>query len=145
MDTFVKIRKFSSDDIYDVIELLQDVSKYRPKASDIPALAEAFHTQKYCHAYVAFFDNRIIGFGSLFILNRVRGGKSGVIEDMAVSTEVRGKGIGRKIMDALLHEARSLGCFKVSLETSPAAKSFYASVGFSSAGQTMSILLQKHE
>lgn len=139
------IRRFSPSDIYDVIELLQDVSDFRPDPSVIPEIAEDFHCQTNCHAYVATSDQRLVGFGSIFILNRVRGGRSAVIEDMVVSADVRGHGIGRKIIDALLHEARSVGCFKVSLETSSAAKSFYTAIGFASAGQTMSILLKTNK
>ncbi|GAB3186929.1 GNAT family N-acetyltransferase [Hydrogenophaga aquatica] len=142
MNAHVTIRKFEPADIGTVINLLQDVSDYRPNAEAILSLAEAFATQPDCHACVAVWNNRLVGFGSVFVISRVRGGRSGIVEDMVVAKDMRGKGIGRLILSALLDEARKLGCFKVSLESAAAAQPFYAANGFVASGQIMKILIQ---
>ena len=135
------LRPFADDDIEAVIDLLQDVSAYRPPANTVADLARRFTQVGNCHACVAVLDGRVVAFGSLFVLQRVRGGNSGVIEDVVVSKEVRGQGIGRRVVENLLECARASECFKVSLEASTSAEPFYQSTGFVPAGQVMKFLL----
>jgi ribosomal protein S18 acetylase RimI-like enzyme len=57
------------------------------------------------------------------------------IHDIAVSPAARGKGIGRKLLEAVEAEARALGCGKVTLEVrsdNQRAMALYRSVGFKS-------------
>lgn len=131
------LRAFAADDVKQVIDLLQDVSPFRPAEDSLAELARCFAAQADCYACVAVAGEEVIGFGALFILNRVRGGRSGVIEDMVVSASMRGRGVGRMILASLLEEARSRGCFKVSLESSAAAEPFYKAAGFEAAGKVM--------
>ena len=137
----VNVRAFVPEDMDAVIDLLQDVSVYRPAAQTVSALADAFAAQADCHAFVAVRDGMLVAFGSVFVLNRVRGGRSGIIEDVVVAPDVRGQGVGRLIVDALVAAARARGCFKVSLEAAASARPFYAAGGFEAGGQTMRILL----
>lgn len=137
----VHIRTFMPEDMSAVIDILQDLSAYRPAVESVPALAEAFVAQADCHACVATQGGRVIAFGSIFILNRVRGGRSGIIEDVVVAPDVRGQGVGRQLIDALVAAARRRGCFKVSLEAAASAQAFYEAGGFHVGGQTMRVLL----
>lgn len=131
------VRPFVPDDIAPVVELLQDVSAFRPAPDSVAELVRCFAQQADCYACVAAHDGEVVGFGSLFILNRVRGGRSGVIEDMVVADALRGRGVGRKVLTRLLEEARARGCFKVSLEASISAEPFYKAAGLQVAGQVM--------
>jgi GNAT superfamily N-acetyltransferase len=137
----VNIREFVPEDMDAVIDLLQDVSAYRPALQAVKTLAEAFAAQADCYACVAMRDGRLVAFGSVFVLKRVRGGRSGIIEDVVVAPDVRGQGAGRLIVNALVAAARVRGCFKVSLEAAASAQPFYAGSGFEVGGQTMRILL----
>ena len=83
----------------------------------------------------------MLGFGSVFFLKRVRGGRSAIIEDVVVDANVRGHGIGRLLIGRLVDVARLRGCFKVSLEAAVLAESFYESAVFRSAGKVMKISL----
>lgn len=141
MTKLVSIRAFVPEDIGLVIDLLQDVSTYRPATINVTEQAKAFAAQADCHACVAIRNGRLIAFGSVFVLNRVRGGRSGIIEDVVVAPDMRGQGVGRQLIDALVAAARARGCFKVSLETAALAQPFYVAGGFESGGQTMRILL----
>ncbi len=141
MTALVSVRAFVPEDMEAVIDLLQHVSAYRPAAQTVPALADAFAAHADCHACVAVRGGRLVAFGSVFVLNRVRGGRSGIIEDVVVAPDVRGQGVGRLIVDALVAAARARGCFKVSLEAAALAQPFYAAGGFEAGGQTMRILL----
>lgn len=136
----VSIRAFEREDMGAVIDLLQDVSIYLPAADTMPALAEAFVAQSDCLACVATQDGRLIGFGSVFVLNRVRGGRAGIIEDVVVAADLRGQGVGRQIVDVLLSAARARGCFKVSLEAAISAQQFYCASGFARVGQVMRLV-----
>lgn len=141
MTSPVTVRAFVPGDIDVVIDLLQDVSAYRPPADTVLLLAKAFAVQPCCYACVAVQDGRPIGFGSVFFLNRLRGGVSAIIEDVVVAESFRGYGIGRIILNALLEAARLRGGFKVTLEASPSAEKFYCAAGFIEAGRIMKFLL----
>ena len=43
---------------------------------------------------------------------------------MFVASDVRGQGVGRKIVQELVSTAQVRGCFKVSLESAESAESF---------------------
>jgi GNAT superfamily N-acetyltransferase len=137
----VTVRAFVPEDIDVVIELLQDVSAYRPPADTVLLLAKTFAVQPNCYACVAVQDGRPIGFGSVFFLNRLRGGVSASIEDVVVAESFRGRGLGQNILSALLDAARVRGSFKVTLEASPSAEKFYCAAGFVKAGGIMKFML----
>lgn len=137
MKANVSLRPFAPEDAEQVVELLQNISAYRPDSEKVPLLANIFAGQQESYACVAVHGGCVVGFASLFVLSRVRGGCSAVIEDMAVSTKMRGHGIGRLILEDLLAQARKRGCFKVSLESSEMAEQFYRTAGFNIDGHVM--------
>jgi GNAT superfamily N-acetyltransferase len=137
MKANISFRPFTTEDAEQVFELLQDVSAYLPDPSKVLELGNNFANQKHSYACVALHGGRVVGFGSLFVLSRIRGGRSAIIEDMAVSFEVRGQGVGRSIVEYLLVQARKEGCFKVSLESSEMAAKFYRALGFEIGGNVM--------
>jgi ribosomal protein S18 acetylase RimI-like enzyme len=58
------------------------------------------------------------------------------IHDIAVCPEARGRGVGRKLLNAVTNEAKNLGCCKVTLEVrsdNVRAMSLYQNVGFKSS------------
>ncbi len=141
MTSPTSIRAFAPEDVDAVIDLLQDVSAFRPSADEVPGLALAFSSLSNCYACVATRGDRLLGFGSVFLLTRLRGGRSAIIEDVVVASDMRGHNVGRQIIDALLDFAKLQGCFKVSLEAAEPAEQFYRRVGFEPAGKVMKISL----
>ena len=137
MKTNVSLHPFAPEDAEQVVKLLQDVSAYQPDSDKIKDLGQIFVEQEKTFACVAVRDGCVIGFGSLFVLGRLRGGRSAIIEDMVVSAQERGQGIGRSILEYLLAQARKEGCFKVSLESSDIAIQFYQIAGFEIGGHMM--------
>jgi len=62
---------------------------------------------------------------------------SGVIDELVVSRDFRGQGIGRLLMDAAVGRCRDLGCCEVEVSTESAnrrAQEFYRKRGFSDEG-----------
>lgn len=82
--------------------------------------------------FVAILDNKIIGSTTLIIEQKFihDGGLVGHIEDVVVSKEHEGKGIGFKIMHAALEHAKSQGCYKTILDCDDRVKPFYERLGF---------------
>lgn len=120
-----------------VIDLLQDISKYRPTNLSNPSFSHSFLRQKNFHAVVALCEKKVIGFGSIFIFERVRGGKSAILEDIVVENSFRSRKVGSQIINILIQHAVLNNCFKVSLESSEFNKNFYKKLGFSENGISM--------
>jgi ribosomal-protein-alanine N-acetyltransferase len=81
---------------------------------------------------VAQSDERILGFGVAYTV-----GDEGEIATLAVEAVVRGQGLGKKILQALLDFCRGCGAHKVFLEVragNVAAQRLYARCGFVEAG-----------
>ncbi len=136
-----QIRQFELRDMPEVIELLQEVSSYEPQQEELSKLAIRFSQQEETYSCVAVSSKEIVGFGSIFFINRIRGGRSAIIEDVVVLKRMRGHGIGKQIMNELIDSARKRRCFKINLETSNAGKKLYESLNFRESGLNLKLLL----
>ena len=137
----IQIRQFEAKDMSEVIELLQDISTYKPKHEELSELAIRFIKQGDAYSCVAVSGEEIIGFGSIFFINRIRGGRAAIIEDVVVLKSMRGRGIGKRIMKELIDCARRKKCFKINLETSNAGKQMYETLDFIESGLNLKLLL----
>lgn len=75
------------------------------------------------------YETKIAGCACL----RKIGDDVGEIKRMYVRPEFRRKGIGRSLLQAIIHEARQIGYLKIRLDTAPFAKeaqALYRSLGF---------------
>ncbi|WKT57151.1 GNAT family N-acetyltransferase [Candidatus Nitrosotenuis chungbukensis] len=82
--------------------------------------------------FVAVLNGRIVGSTTILIEQKFihDGGLVGHIEDVVVSKEHEGRGIGFKIMQAALEYARAQGCYKTILDCDDKVKPFYERLGF---------------
>ena len=78
------------------------------------------------HAAAFSDDGKLIGTGRML--------RSGKIGRMAVSQSMRGQGIGRGLLDALVAEAKQLKLEEVSLGAQLPAVAFYERAGFMAYG-----------
>jgi len=75
-------------------------------------------------------DNNIItGVASLHIINKLTR-TLGLIEDVAVNENYRGKGIGKKLVQKLIGLASDNKCDKIVLNSSEKNSTFYKKIGF---------------
>jgi putative acetyltransferase len=78
---------------------------------------------------IAYIDNVAVGCGAVRRLDE----STGEVKRMYVEPSVRGRGIGRALVEALEHEARQLGVTRIVLETgtrlAPAIK-MYEAMGY---------------
>jgi len=128
-DRFI-VKPFQIDDFSEVIDILQAVSAYKPERKEYDSLARRFASDLATTAYVCKKNNLVVGFASMFVITRIRGGRAAIVEDVAVSHFYRGEGIGKRLLLSLINSAQQQGCFKIELATSDSAIEFYRKIGF---------------
>jgi len=89
--------------------------------------------------YVAILDGKIVGSTSMIIEPKFihNGGNVAHIEDVVVSNEHQGKGIGEMLMKSLLDLAKDNNCYKTILDCSDEVKPFYEKIGFKKTSNGM--------
>ena len=77
-------------------------------------------------------DNKIVASGSLLIENKIIHGisKVGHIEDIVVDKNVRGKGLGKNIINYLNEIGKLNNCYKIILNCKESNIKFYENCGF---------------
>ena len=84
-------------------------------------------------AIVAFDGNKIIGIIILITYLLIEGERKGWIEGLVVSENYRGQGIGRKLLEKVIEEAKKKGLKSLNLtsrEERIAANKLYQKMGF---------------
>ena len=139
----VKIRKLQEKDLFN--GFLESLDSLR-KASDLsPEKAKTIFKKMRSipdHTiYVAVFDSKIIGAATIFVEPKFihKGGKVGHIEDVVVSKEHQGEGIGLKLIKALIQHAEKKGCYKTVLDCTDEVMPFYKKLGFRRFSNSMRI------
>jgi GNAT superfamily N-acetyltransferase len=100
---------------------------------------EKFKTYPDYKLYVAEFENKILGTFALLVMDNLahRGEPSAVVEDVVISREWQGKGIGKEMMNYAMDVSRKNGCYKMILSSNlkrEMAHKFYESLGFKKHG-----------
>ena len=133
----LRVRPLTADDVPLVVELLQNLSSFYPTASTQKSLWDDFSLWKNTFSLVAEHADYVVGYGSLVIETKIRGGRLGHIEDVVTSPEYRRLGVGRAIVSGLMDVAKAHGCYKVCLHTKERNANFYASCGMVISGLSM--------
>ena len=139
--TDVKIREIEKSDLEK--GFLESLDSLR-KASDLDSgkakeIFENIKSNPNHKIFVAIVDEKVVGSTTLFIEPKFihQGGLVGHIEDVVVSKEFQGKGIGEKLIEASLDFAKNNGCYKTILDCSEDIKPFYEKIGFKKHSNAM--------
>lgn len=139
----VKIRQLQEKDLFN--GFLESLDSLR-KASDLsPKKAKLiFKKMKSIPdhiIYVAVLDSKVIGAATIFVEPKFihNGGMVGHIEDVVVSKEHQGEGIGLKLINALIQYAKKKGCYKTVLDCTDEVMPFYKKLGFKHFSNSMRI------
>ena len=73
--------------------------------------------------------DRIVATAALHILQKINR-KLGQIEDVVVSGDRRGLGLGKKIVEHLIEQSKAEGCYKTILNATDENVPFYAKMDF---------------
>ena len=89
--------------------------------------------------HVAEVDGKVVGSTTLLIEQKFihKGGKVGHIEDVVVSKEFEGRGIGIKLVTSLLEVAKAKNCYKTILDCKYELIPFYERIGFKQESNQM--------
>lgn len=120
-----------------VILLLQHISDYLPAEDAYDDIWTSFNSQPNVFSVVATENDTVIGYGSIVIETKIRGGKMGHIEDIVTHPQHRHKKIGKAVVNALYDIAGSKGCYKVALQCQEHNIPFYEKCDYTVSGFAM--------
>ena len=139
----VKIRELQEKDLFNgflaSLDSLKKASDLSPKKAKI--IFKKMKSIPDHIIYVAVSDSKIIGAATIFIEPKFihDGGMVGHIEDVVVSKEHQGEGIGLKLIKALIQYAEKKGCYKTVLDCTDEIMPFYKKLGFKHFSNSMRI------
>ena len=139
--SYIKIRKLQKKDLYNgfllSLDSLRKSSHLKPKKAN--TIFDKISKNPDYIIYVAIDSGKVIGATTLLIEQKFihDGGKVGHIEDVVVKKGYQGKGVGTKIVNALLKHAEKKGCYKTILDCTDDLIPFYENLGFKRHSNSM--------
>ncbi len=93
------------------------------------------------YIFVYEIDSKVAGIATILIEQKFihDGSRIGHIEDVVVTKNCRGLGIGKKLIEKCLEVARERQCYKVILDCDDKNVKFYEKIGFVKFGNSMKI------
>ena len=90
---------------------------------------ESIFTSDDVDGIVALEKGNVLGYASIHYIKKITR-KSGIIEDVVVKENQRGKGIGKLLVNNLIEKAKKNNCDKIILSSSEKNLKFYQKLGF---------------
>jgi glucosamine-phosphate N-acetyltransferase len=89
--------------------------------------------------FVVIMEGRVVGSTTLLIETKFihQGGKVGHIEDVVISKEFQGKGLGEQLIKYVIDYSKKNGCYKTILDCTEDVKPFYEKIGFKKHSNSM--------
>ena len=142
----IKIVKIKKKHLISVVKLLSRyLTKFLPKKKDYNKIWKNFSSQNNLYAVVAVNKkNLVVGYGSIFLLKKIRGGILGYIEDIVIDKKFQSVGLGSKIVKKLSKFGKNINCYKIALQCSKRGNiEFYKKCGYRINGVNMQKVLAK--
>lgn len=136
------LREAAAADI-DALLSLYALLEFKPAPSLSPVAArrrlERYREYPNYRIYVAELGETIVGTFALIIVDGIAhsGKPFAIVEDVVVSQDCQGQGVGRLMMEFAMLRCKEFGCYKVALSSHlerERAHSFYESLGFEKHG-----------
>src|SRR6187549_1754002 len=109
----VKIRKAEASDMDAIHKLVCELAEYEHGLHRVTTTPESYRkdfAEKVFDAYVAEVDGEILGMALYYMNFSTWRGKMMYLEDFIVKESMRGHGIGARLFDAFLEEAKRQVC-----------------------------------
>jgi GNAT superfamily N-acetyltransferase len=110
----INIRRAVKEDCKRLLELIQELAEYERSPNEVTVTLQHFENSGFGQnpvwwAFVAEAEGKIVGFALYYIRYSTWKGERMYLEDILVTNEWRGKGIGKLLMDRLIEEAKERG------------------------------------
>jgi len=134
----VEIKIVKQADTHQLMAIYKDAGWWSESNDDLdPQFLQKIIEGSFCFA-IAIYKNKIIGMGRSIS----DGVSDAYIQDVAVLTKYRGKGIGVLIMDEIIFYLKSKGILWIGLVSEPKAIPFYDRYGFTKMEDHMPFILR---
>lgn len=131
-----ELRELNPNDQESYLELMFEFSNYKKNITQ-QEFAN-YLEDKNIKIIVLLVDNKIVGAGSLFILNKLHNNPVAQIEDVIITEKYRKFGFGKIIIDYLVNLGlNEFKCYKVILHCLEKNVGFYEKCGFKNNGFEM--------
>jgi GNAT superfamily N-acetyltransferase len=133
------IRKGTQTDVHDLLRLIRELALFEKSPGEVTntvekMLEDGFGAQPVFGFHVAESDGEIIGMALYFVKYSTWKGKGLYLDDLIVTEKQRGKGVGKKLFDAFMAEAKAVSAKQVHwqvLDWNTPAIEFYKKIGSS--------------
>ena len=130
--TIQVLKTVTKREIDNLVRLMTQLRRATEKQRSTLAEVRAILGSKNVKMLVIKEKGHIVGVGTLYIIQKV-GRREAHVDDVVVDSAYRGRGLGTKLMRALIQEARRYKVRSVDLTSSPerkAANKLYLKIGF---------------
>ena len=138
MSLDITIRPAGEDDIPSVLGFIRELARYEHLEREVSATEEdlretLFGARRYAEVLIACVGAEPVGFALFFHNFSTFKGRPGIyLEDLYVAPQMRGKGIGRKLLERLARTALERRCARLEwavLDWNEPSIAFYESLG----------------
>ncbi len=146
----ITIRKASKSDLGAILALYAELEIGASQSLDLHDAERIFERMKRYPNYTIYVAelDQVVGAFALLIMDNLAhlGAPSGIVEDVVVHSQWRGRGIGKAMMQFAMERCAQAGCYKLVLSSNlkrESAHEFYKSLGFQQHGYSFLVTLDE--